>query len=253
MLLSNELLETLPWIGTHDPADAGRLQDEQHSRMQRIQNFQLGCPEKLIEADDPRRAPQENGGLADFWYLDGGDILCYPLLVLPCLQACDAAHVYTGVERNQQKTEVTYNVADLDAAPPGWKINHGNFTLGIAVGPRRCLTDQLLAEADIIWALHERLQVCHDPQTQCALFRESLGVSRINHILRVHGHTILKTSDEVGQRSLERLFPGFIEDSSEQAAISARQSGIGYKRSVDVASSQHTWEPFWQPNRAFST
>ena len=29
------------WAGTRDPADAGRLQDEPHSRMQRIQSFQL--------------------------------------------------------------------------------------------------------------------------------------------------------------------------------------------------------------------
>ena len=58
------------------------------------------------------------------------------------------------------------------------------------------------------------------------------GVSRINHTLRVHGHTILQAKgaanifDEVGQRSLERVFPGLTEDSSEQATLSAKQSGI---------------------------
>ena len=31
--------------------------------------------------------------------------------------------------------------------------------------------------------------------------------------------------DEVGQRSLERLFPGFTEDSLVQATLSAGQSG----------------------------
>ena len=57
-----------------------------------------------------------------------------------------------------------------------------------------------------------------------ALFRESLGVSRINHILRVHGHTILqeKRAAEIN-RSFERLFLGLTEDSSGQATISAGQ------------------------------
>ena len=44
---------------------------------------------------------------------------------------------------------------------------------------------------------------------------------------------------EVGQRSLGRLLPGFAVDNSEQAALSAGHSGIGYKRSVDVARPAH--------------
>ena len=46
------------WIGTHDPE---RLPDEQRSRMNRIHNFQLGGPEKIILADASRHALQENG------------------------------------------------------------------------------------------------------------------------------------------------------------------------------------------------
>ena len=84
-----------------------------------------------------------------------------------------------------------------------------------------------------------------DPQTEFALLRESLGVSRINHILRVHGHTILQEKrateiyDEVGQRSLERHFPRFTEDSTEQATLSASESGMGYKRAQDITSPAH--------------
>ena len=46
----------------------------------------------------------------------------------------------------------------------------------------------------------------------------------------MHGRNILH---------VERLFPGFTEDTSEQAALSAGQSGIGYERSVDVARPTH--------------
>ena len=69
------------------------------------------------------------------------------------------------------------------------------------------------------WAKHMSFEQCtntfssQDPQTEFALLRESLGASRINHILQVQGHTILQEQraaeicDEAGQQSLERL-PG---------------------------------------------
>ena len=85
--------------------------------MQRIQNFQLGGPEKPIGADAPRHAPQENGGRADQRYLDDGDFFCHPLLVLPYQRAFDTAEAQIGAERNPQRTKVINYVADLDAAP----------------------------------------------------------------------------------------------------------------------------------------
>ena len=48
-----------------------------------------------------------------------------------------------------------------------------------------------------------------------------------------------ESDDEVGQRSLERLFPGFTEDSMVQATLSAGQSGIGYTRARDIAAPAH--------------
>ena len=74
------------------------------------------------------------------------------------------------------------------------------------------IAEQLLGNADVIRAMHERVLLCQDPQTEFAFLYESQGVSRINHVLRVHGHTILleqraaEIYDEVGQRSLERPF-----------------------------------------------
>ena len=122
---------------------------------------------------------------------------------------------------------------DMRHSAPAWR--------SLATWPSQMQTHK----ADVIRAMHERVQLCQDPQTEFALLRESLGVSRINHILRVHGHTMLQERqvaelfDEVNQRSLERLFPGFTEDSLEQATLSAGQSGIAYKRARDVASPAH--------------
>ena len=52
-----------------------------------------------------------------------------------------------------------------------------------------------------------------------------MGVSRINHTQRVHGHTLLQEQRAaeifVGQRSLDRLFPGLTANSTTQATLSA--------------------------------
>ena len=137
---------------------------------------------------------------------------------------------------------------DLSAAPHEWRIGGenvadvspvtaGSTTLGVAVGPRQFIADQLLTKADVIRAMHERVQRGQDPQTEFALLRESLGVRRINHILQVHGHTILQEQpaaeiyDEVGQRLLERLFPGFAQVSPELDTKERKTLRL-----------QHTWE-----------
>ena len=118
----------------------------------------------------------------------------------------------------------------------------GSVTLGVAVGPRQFTGDQLSAEADVIRATHERVQWCQDPQTEFALLMESLGASRINHLLRVHGHAILQeraaeSYDEVGS-DLSRAPPEFTENSTTQATLSAGQS-IGYKRARDITAPAH--------------
>ena len=133
---------------------------------------------------------------------------------------------------DEVRTSATVDTAD-----------RGNITIGVALGPRRCIADQLLAKVDVIQAVRERIQLCQE--TVLAVLRESLRVSRINHIFRVRGHTILneeasaKTFAVVGQMSIERLFPGITEDSAQQATLSGGQSGIGCKRSVDVVRPAH--------------
>ena len=111
------------------------------------------------------------------------------------LYAFDDANAKVGAERNPQKTELIYFVDDLDAALPEWKIDDvqkmatvstvtaGSTTLGVAVGLLQFIADQLLAKADVIRAMRERVQLCQDPHTKFALLRESFCVSRNNHIL----------------------------------------------------------------------
>ena len=65
-----------------------RVEAEHVNKMQKVQHFQLGAPPKLVGADDPRHAPQENGCVADLWYIDDGDILRHPTLVPSHLQEC---------------------------------------------------------------------------------------------------------------------------------------------------------------------
>ena len=170
----------LSWIGVNDPAEVQRQQTDCAVRVQESANFQLGGPEKLTGAHDPH-ALQNNGGLADLWFMDDGDIMCHPIVVMPFLQDFDVANARVGAEPNPLKTEVIYFVNDLDAAPPEWKIGDvrslaktsavaaGGITLGVAVGSRQLITDKLLSKADVIRATHEHVQLSQDPQTEFSL------------------------------------------------------------------------------------
>ena len=51
--------------------------------------------------------------------------------------------------------------------------------------PATVLQTNSWQKADVNRAVHERVQLCQDPQTEFTLLCESPGVSRINHILRV--------------------------------------------------------------------
>ena len=91
--------------------------------------------------------------------------------------------------------------------------------------------------------MHERIQLCSDPQTEFVLARQSLGVSRVNHILRVHGHRLLSECEavpsfgELAKHSLDRLFPGLTDLSHIQASLSVRQGGLGCRLASEVARS----------------
>ena len=94
-------------------------------------------------------------------------------------------HLYCPIYRRSTqlmfKLDWSIHLLDLDAAPPEWRVNdvrllasvttaaRGSITRGAAVG------DHLLAKADVIRGMHERVQLCQDLQTEFALLRESLG------------------------------------------------------------------------------
>ena len=154
----------------------------------------------------------------DQWYMDDGVIMCHPILVPPFLQDLDVANARVGAERHPLKTEVIYHVNDPDVAPPEWKIGDvrslaktspvtdGSTTLGVAVGSQQVVTDQLLSKADVLRAMHERVQLCQDPQTQFALLRQSLGVSRST---TSYGFTATQSwRNKVPQRSTTKLGNG---------------------------------------------
>ena len=60
-----------------------------------------------------------------------------------------------------------------------------------SLGPRQCVPDQLLAKADVIRAMHERVQTFQDPQTEFAILFARVESTT----LRVHGHTILQEKE----------------------------------------------------------
>ena len=70
--------------------------------MHLLQNIQLGGPERLTEADDQRQASKENGGPADFWYLDDAISCATFTLVLPYFVDFDTANAPMGAERTRQ-------------------------------------------------------------------------------------------------------------------------------------------------------
>ena len=169
--------------------------------------------------------------------MDDGDILCHPILVPSYLQEFDDAKVKVGAERNPQETEVIFYVNDLGAAPREWRIGDvqtmakvstvtaGSITLGVAVGRRQLIADQLLAKVDVIRAVRERVQLCQDPQTDFVLLRERLGICRINHILRVHG----RSNEPL--KSTTRLDSDLFEGSSR---LHGRRHGTGHTQRSPV-------------------
>ena len=102
---------TLRWFGVDDPSEMQRLQTDHAERMQEISNFQLGGPEKLTGAEDPRHA----------WMMVTSSVI--RSWCRATLHESDDASDKIGAESNPQRTEVKHYVENLNAAPPEWKID----------------------------------------------------------------------------------------------------------------------------------
>ena len=68
-----------------------------------------------------------------------------------------------------------------------------------------------------------------------------MGIRRINHILRAHGHALLRNPeqlrgfDAITKTTLDRMFLGLTSSSHEQASLACKVGGLGCQRAVDTA------------------
>ena len=89
--------------------------------------------------------------------------------------------------------------------------------------------------------MQEKFAVCEDVQTEHVLNRQSLGVGRVNHILRVHGHDLanqegpLEAFDTLTRETMDRLFPGLTVEGHQQATLGAAKGGLGWRRATEIA------------------
>ena len=198
---------------------------------------------------------QQHGGLADFWYLDDGDILCDPRLVLPYLMAFDQANSPAGAERNLIKTEVVLLATDeqIQHSEIEWHLDEvralatvvpasaPGVTLGVATGTLQACKDQLRQKVDVNRSMQQKLQICSDVQTEHVLSRQCLGINKVNHIMRVHGAAlwrdgdVLKQFDQHQRVALDRMFPGLTEEGHQQAVLGASVGGLGWRAAVSTA------------------
>ena len=251
----------LPWASS-EPDAAREAEQAFDERLARHMTWVAMAPADRRAADgsgsimpDPAHEVQKLGGLVDLWFLDDGDILCDPVLVRPLLEAHDHADHAVGGQRNKSKTEVIYFADDATLASheAAWQLGavrqmasirtaaDSGMTLGVATGAHEAVEEQLERKAQVVRAMQERVAIAQDVQTQHILNRESLGVGRVNHILRVHGDTLARQSTKLGDfdstinREMDRLFPGLSNESRDQATLAPAYGGLGWRRASDIA------------------
>ena len=253
----------LPWTGPpQDPTVGQQAVADFESRKRRSGEWSALPPHRRREAEgagpiipDPSHEVQRHGGVVDWDYLDDDDFLIAPPLVPTLLRIIDEEMALIGASRNRAKTEVLYfasaeALAEHDAA---WELefvktqaavslaDEGALTLGVAIGPDHVVATQVDQKAQVVRAVHQRTEVCSDAQTEHVISRQSLGVCRVNHILRVHGHDLLEAGDSLQQfdsaaeLAMDRLFPGTTAEGLRQAALAAPKGGLGWRWAADVA------------------
>jgi hypothetical protein len=176
-------------------------------------------------------------------------------LVVPFLQCYDAADAGAGGERNRLKTKVIYftDADTLQMNAGEWRLDEvrglsavalaseGEPTLGVVTGPMADVVEQLQQKVRVVRAMQSKTAICNDVQTEHVLNRQSLGIGRINHILRVHGSDLCQHGEALGwfdtatREAMDQLFPGLTRESHEQASFGAALGGLGWRRASDIA------------------
>jgi hypothetical protein len=93
----------------------------------------------------------------------------------------------------------------------------------------------------VVLAMQSRVAICQDVQTEHVLNRQSLGIGRVNHILRVHGDELrrhgraLSDFDHITHEAMDRLFPGLTPECHEQASFGAAVGGLGWRSASATA------------------
>jgi hypothetical protein len=255
--------DRIPWA-VRTPADVTQAKAAHAERDRRATAWAAArpverrtTPEGGAIVPDPRHEIQPGGGIVDYWYLDDGDVLTSPHLVAPFLRAFDAENVRVGAQRNRTKTEVILygSLQLLEDNREAWEVDYitsqatilhagsqeGVVTLGVVTGEAEAIGQQVIQKAQVVRAMYHRAEVCQDAQTEHVLGRLSLGVCRLNHLLRVHGHDLhrdtssLQRFDDAAFSAMARLFPGITKEGQEQAALAVGRGGLGWRKATDTA------------------
>ena len=133
---------------------------------------------------------------------------------------------------------------DLDTVRQSAQVRSADepcLTLGVRTGSLDQIKEQVADKAKVVQAIQEKVAVCADVQTEHVLNRQSLGIGRVNHILRVHGHSLVGEGGNLGifdqctREAMDRLFPGLTPEAHEQATLAAVLGGLGWRRASDIA------------------
>ena len=122
-------------------------------------------------------------------------------------------------------------------------VESSGLTLGVQTGSFDQVEAQLQQKVKVVKAMQARVALCQDVQTEHVLNRQSLGVGRVNHILRVHGDQLLRAEgsfvdfDQSSREAMERLFPGLTAEGHAQATLAASVGGLGWRTASDTARS----------------
>ena len=171
-----------------------------------------------------------------------------------------------GAVRSKTKTEVIFMVGaqELEEKKEEWDVeaigkeavvrtaDEGVLTLGVVTGPKSKVEEQIRTKAKVLGQIHRQVEVVDDAQAEHIMAKESMGTSRVNHILRVHGNALsaggsLRIMDEAARKTQDRLFPGISEDGYIQAGLGVQVGGLGWKRAEDTANGANAaaWLSAW--------